>query len=160
MLHVWTWLRPWAEMKVRWPTLGLSTASTWWRHQMKTFFALQRPVTQSFDVSCGLRLNKQLSKQSRCWWFGMPLCSLWRHCNDYCSLTPPSTKIASTWWWHDMETLPALLALCEGNQLVTGGFHSQRASNTGSVSTSYDHHVDAIFIEGGISQQWCFFYFC
>ena len=61
------------------------------------------------------------------------------------------------WHPHDMETLPALLALCEGNQLVTGGFHPQRASNAGSVSTSYDHHVDTIFVEGGISQQWWFY---
>ena len=52
----------------------------WWRHQMETFSALLalcagnspvtgefptwRPVTQSFDVSFDLRLNKRLSKQS------------------------------------------------------------------------------------------------
>ena len=50
----------------------------WWRHQMETFSALlaicagnspvpgefptQRPVTRSFDVFFGLRLNKRLSK--------------------------------------------------------------------------------------------------
>ena len=27
------------------------------------------------------RLNKQLSKQSRGWWFGTPCHPLWRHCN-------------------------------------------------------------------------------
>ena len=32
-------------------------------------------------------------------------------------------------WCHDMETLNALLALCEGNPSVTDGFPSQRASN-------------------------------
>ena len=32
----------------------------------------QRPVTQSFDVFCDLRLNKRLSKQSRGWWFETP----------------------------------------------------------------------------------------
>ena len=69
---------------------------SWWRHQMETFSALlalcagnspvtgefpsQRPVTQSFDVSFGLRLNKRLSKQSWGWWFETPSCSLWRHC--------------------------------------------------------------------------------
>ena len=36
---------------------------------------------------------------------------------------------------------PALLALCDGNPLVTGGFPSQRASNMGSVSMSWRHHV-------------------
>ena len=65
---------------------------------MDTFFALlalcegnplvtggtppQRPVTWNFDVFFDLRLNKRFSKQSRCQWFEMPWCSLWRHCND------------------------------------------------------------------------------
>ena len=44
-------------------------------------FPAQRPVTQSFDVFCDLRLNKQLSKQSRGWWSEMPSRQLWRHCN-------------------------------------------------------------------------------
>ena len=70
-------------------------------HQMETFSALlalcvgnspvngefpsQRPVTRSFEVSFDMRLNKQLSKQSCVWWFETPSCSLWRHCNAYCS---------------------------------------------------------------------------
>ena len=32
----------------------------------------------------------------------------------------------TTWLHHQMETFSALLALCEGNPLVTGGFLSQR----------------------------------
>ena len=32
-------------------------------------------------------------------------------------------------WRHDLETFSALLALCEGNPPVTGGFPSQRTSN-------------------------------
>ena len=32
----------------------------------------QRPVAQSFDVFCELRLNKRLSKQSRRRWFETP----------------------------------------------------------------------------------------
>ena len=43
-------------------------------------FPPQRPVTQSFDVFFDLRLTKRLSKQSRRWWFEIPLHSLWRHC--------------------------------------------------------------------------------
>ena len=39
--------------------------------------------------------------------------------------------LLSTLWRHHMETLSALLALCEGNPPVTGGFPSQKASNTG-----------------------------
>ena len=33
---------------------------------------------------------------------------------------------AVSWWCHQMETFSALLALCEGNPPVTGGFPSQR----------------------------------
>ena len=44
-------------------------------------FPAQRPVTRSFDVFFGLRLNKWLSKQSWGWWFEMLSCPLWHHCN-------------------------------------------------------------------------------
>ena len=70
---------------------------SWWRHQMETFsmllalcagnspvtseFPSQRPVTRSFDVFFDLRLNKRLSKQSRCRWFETSSRSLWRQCN-------------------------------------------------------------------------------
>ena len=70
-------------------------AIPWWRHQMETAllalcagnspvtgeFPAKRPVTRSFDVFFDLRLNKRLSKQSWGWWFEMPSCSLWHHCN-------------------------------------------------------------------------------
>ena len=35
-------------------------------------------------------------------------------------------RFRRTWWRHEMETFSALLALCEGNPPVTGGFPSQR----------------------------------
>ena len=44
-------------------------------------FSSHRPVTRSFDVFFDLRLNRQLSKQSRCRWFETPSRSLWCHCN-------------------------------------------------------------------------------
>ena len=72
---------------------------TWWRHPMETFSALlaicagnspvtgefhaQRPVTRSFDVFFDLRLNRQLRKQWRRWWFETLPRSLWRYCNVY-----------------------------------------------------------------------------
>ena len=43
----------------------------------------QIPVTRSFDVFFDLRLNKLLSKQSRRWWFEMPLRSLWHKSQVY-----------------------------------------------------------------------------
>ena len=75
-------------------------ATSWWRHQMETSsmllvfragnapvpgeFPAQRPVTRIFDVLSDLRRNKWLSKQSGCWWFETPSCSLWRHCKVHC----------------------------------------------------------------------------
>ena len=44
-------------------------------------FHAQRAVTRSADVFFDLHLNQQLSKRWRRWWFEMPLCSLWCHCN-------------------------------------------------------------------------------
>ena len=44
-------------------------------------FSSHIPVTRSFDVFFDLRLNRQLSKQSRRRWFETPSRSLWRHCN-------------------------------------------------------------------------------
>ena len=35
----------------------------------------------------------------------------------------------NAWWFRDMDKLSALVALCEGNPPVTGGFPSQRATN-------------------------------
>ena len=46
-------------------------------------FPAQRPVTRSFDVFVGLRLNKRLSKQLWGWWFETPSWSLWRQCNEH-----------------------------------------------------------------------------
>ena len=48
--------------------------------------------------------------------------------------------IISCPWKHQISTL---LALCEGNPLVTSGFPSQRASNVGSISMSW-HHIPSI----------------
>ena len=63
-------------------------ARSWWRHQMETLSALlalcagnspvtgefpsQRPVTRSFNVFFDLRLNKRMSKLSRCRWLRRP----------------------------------------------------------------------------------------
>ena len=44
-------------------------------------FPSQRPVTWSFDVFFDLRLNKQLSKQSKRWSIVTPSHPLWRQCN-------------------------------------------------------------------------------
>ena len=45
-------------------------------------FPSQWPVTRSFDVFFGLRLDKRLSKQPRGWWFETPSRSLSRQCNE------------------------------------------------------------------------------
>ena len=41
-------------------------------------FPIQRSVTRSFGILFDLRLNKWLSKHSRCRWFQAPWRSLWR----------------------------------------------------------------------------------
>ena len=81
---------------------------SWWHHQMETFstllaicagnslvtgeFPAQRPVMRGFDVFFDLRLNKWLSKQWWGWWFEMPSCPLWRHCNCGMKTIPIGTN--------------------------------------------------------------------
>ena len=92
----------------------------WWRHQMETFFVLlalcagnspvtgefpsQRPVTRSFDVFFDLRMNIRLNKQPWGWWFDMPSCWLWRHCNvkgQWCG----RRVHAMTPWYYDIMSI-------------------------------------------------------
>ena len=56
-------------------------------------FPSQRPVTRSFDVFFDPRLNQQLNKQWRRWWFETPSHSLWRHCN------------VNTWGWNKVADI-------------------------------------------------------
>ena len=51
-----------------------------------------------------------------------------------------------TWWRHQMETFSVLLALCEGNPPVTGGFPSQK-SVTQSFDVCFDLHTAEQTIE-------------
>ena len=47
-------------------------------------------------------------------------------CRTRPSKFAPKQELWESWWRYDMETLTALLVLCEGNPPVTGGFPSQR----------------------------------
>ena len=84
------------QMTLNW-RYGSKSKFSWWHHKMETLSALlaicagnspvpgefptQRPVMRSFDVFFDLRPNKRLSKQWWGWWFEMPSCPLWCHCN-------------------------------------------------------------------------------
>ena len=46
-------------------------------------------------------------------------------CCSKCVESKTSTEFELSWWRHQMETFSVLLALCEGNPVVTGGFFSQ-----------------------------------
>ena len=53
------------------------------------------PLTKASDVKLlfDLCLNKLLSKQSRQWWFEMPMHSLWCHCNEFIVVLKFSFKL-------------------------------------------------------------------
>ena len=55
-----------------------------------------------------------------------------QHFAEYISKAFSWKKI--TLWCHQMETFPALLAICAENSLVTGEFLAQMASNAGPVN--------------------------
>ena len=43
-----------------------------------------------------------------------------------CNMSDNRCEISATWRYHDMEKRSALLALCEGNPMVTGELHSKK----------------------------------
>ena len=63
-------------------TFSALLALCWGNPPLTGVFPSQRTVTWGFGVSFNLRLNKRLSKQSRCRWFETASRSLWRHCDD------------------------------------------------------------------------------
>ena len=83
----------WVELSLSWNgTIFVLLALCAGNSPVTGEFPSQRPVMQSFDVFFDLRLNKRLSKQSWGWWFEMPSCSLWRHCNE---ILPSEASVAS-----------------------------------------------------------------
>ena len=53
-----------------------------------------------------------------------------------------------SWWFHQMETFSALLAICEGNSPVPGEFPTQR-----QVTRSFDVFFD-LYPNKRLSKQW------
>ena len=130
--------------------------NSWWHHQMETFsvllalhegnspaiggFPSQRPVTWGFGVLFALRLNKQLSKQSRRWWFETPSRPLWRHCNAISRIGDPFVVyiyFSVAWGRYDMETHSVLLDQYEGNLQVNVWLSFQRTNNAKTVCNSF-----------------------
>ena len=56
--------------------------------------------------------------------------------------------LITAWWRHHMETFFALLALCEGNPPVTGGFPSQRP-----VTRSFDFSLICVWTNGSANNR-------
>ena len=89
-----------------------------------------------FPVIAGIILFMCLANE-RCRYTMKPSLIGWAHThNDPCSMLTSIwimngypfqlTTSFSTSWLYDMETVSKLLALCDGNPLVTGGFPSQK----------------------------------
>ena len=74
-------------------------------------------------------------------------------------ITGVSSVCLAICWFQRKISKSALLALCEGNQSVTAGFPSQRASNAETVSIWWRNHVSShsgiltLYDVIGISQQ-------
>ena len=72
-------------------------------------------VPHSTDIECG-GIMMSFPEKKPCHVAGLELGWAW-YCRRHYSL-----KILPWWWRHQMETFYALLAFCEGNPSVTGGF--------------------------------------
>ena len=120
-------LKSWSRADSRLAPSQWKMLLPWWRHQTETFSALlaicagnspvtgelpaPRLVTQSFDVFFDLCLNNRLSKQSWGWWFEMPLCPLWHHCNVFFK-QPCYTESNCSVHWYQVNTMLSQLSQC------------------------------------------------
>ena len=86
----------------------------------------KRPVNVNI-ISLGTFLSRVLAQMKTCWLKFFSPALAWR-CNTLQKLTIGVSTLAS-WSRHDKETILALLALCDGNPSVSGGFPSQRLRN-------------------------------
>ena len=77
MPKTWSYYRKWLRYDLR--CSGLCSHSGTARVEL----VVAQPVTRSFGIFFDLRLNQQLSKQWRRWWFETPSHSLWCQCNAH-----------------------------------------------------------------------------
>ena len=89
-------------------------------------------ICPAFVLCLGTEANAYVSKTITIWEIGPLVAYL------SCFISCPIFTL-KTWWCLDMEILSMLLALCEGNSPITGGFPPQRATNV---------------------EVWCFFFVC
>ena len=66
----------------------------------------QRPVKRIFHAFFDLRLNKRLSKTSRCRWFETPSRSLWPHCNGMFASLGLNVRSLWKYWLRDKYQNP------------------------------------------------------
>ena len=77
--------------------------------------------------------------------------ALMRFCHYVCGSFLDGSSNSESWWSYDMDMLSALLALCEGNPPITGGFPSHKKCpshqllNTLRPIQNGHHFADAIF---------------
>ena len=72
-----------------------------------------------------------------CGCYRIPICSLLKRFHDYMIMDTLQVPSLLIWWRHQMETFFALLALCEGNPPVTGGFPTQSRVTQSKQSRRY-----------------------
>ena len=151
MLAPWTLLSG-KSLQLTWISGTCSCYDPWWRHQVETFSALpalcagnspvtgefpaQRPMGQSFDVFFDLRLNKQLSKQSRGWWFETPWRSLWRHFNAWWPYCPHARP-----WPHTIDLHPITTPASWPTHLVDIYNSSHPRKNSKLIHSGLDTHA-------------------
>ena len=112
-------------------------------------FSAQRPVTRSFDIFFDLHLNKQLSKQSRGWWFETLSGSLRRQCNDFPLFfqepPEPDTQVSRTQADSDVENMAATNTADDTKTKV--GAHS---NESGIVTFHQNDDISVSVLNAGI----------
>ena len=88
-------------------------------------------------------------------WYIITLSSLYPIYDAGCSCIVVPHSFA--WWHHEMETFPALLALCVGNSPVTGQFSNSPITSQFPSQRSVTRSFDVFFnlpLNKQLSKQW------
>ena len=131
----------WESINMPWIHIEIIIIASipWWRHQMEPFSALlahppvtggflsQRPLMWSYDTFFNLRLDKQLSKQSRRRWFETLLRSLWCHstaievCAYLSGVVHAHSALVIFFWRVHLTLCSGLIRLCNCFFLLVSG---------------------------------------
>ena len=133
-----------------------------WKQSVGKIFFFCQPIMTLSEIACPIwwQDDYKVALKSRTWYIHRDNSNTFYQlynatkCGHFVHLTWHRKHyhidgVGHTWWRHQMETFSALLAICVGNSLVSGGFPTQRP-----VRRSFDVFFDLCLNKRLSNQSW------